>query len=261
MVKELQYISIKRVLDNLLEHPMLTDLTLEQVVRYTLRFIGLFGLPKMYCDKIEDVEIHDFRGLLPCDLISIIQVKDLATGICLRAMTDNFTPGMLPHHEKPEDPPKYIAPTGEVYSKHKRHLYIPPRKPFLPEATFKTQGRVIFTSFPEGKVGIAYKSIPVDEDGFPLLLDNETYLAALEAFIKKQVFTIKFDMGKINGNILGNAQKEYAWAAGQLQDEFTVPSLSEMEALSRTMNTLILNVTSFDRGFVDAGNREYIRRH
>ena len=68
-------------------------------------------------------------------------------------------------------------------------------------------------------------------------------------------------MGKINGNILGNAQKEYAWAAGQLQDEFTVPSLSEMEALSRTMNTLILNVTSFDRGFVDAGNREYIRRH
>lgn len=83
MVKEIQYTSIKRVLDNILDHPLLRDVSLEQAVRYTIRFIGLFGMPKLYCDKIEDVEIHEFRGLLPCDLISIVQVKDLATGICL----------------------------------------------------------------------------------------------------------------------------------------------------------------------------------
>jgi hypothetical protein len=120
---------------------------------------------------------------------------------------------------------------------------------------------VIFTSFPEGKVGLAYKAIPVDDEGFPLLIDNETYLNALEAYIKKQVFTVKFDTGKISAAVLQNAQRDYAWAAGELQDEMTVPSQSEMEAITRMWNTLIPNVTSFDKGFVNEGNREYIRRH
>jgi len=33
----------------------------------------------------------------------------------------------------------------------------------------------------------------VDENGFPLILDNPVYLRALESFIKKEVFTILFD--------------------------------------------------------------------
>ena len=57
MVKEVQYVSIKRVLDNLMDHPLLRDLTLEQVVRHTIRFIGLHGYSKLYQDKVEDVEI------------------------------------------------------------------------------------------------------------------------------------------------------------------------------------------------------------
>ena len=106
MVTEIQYTNIRRVLDDLLDHPLLRDLTLEQVVRHTIRFISLHGYPKLYNDKIENVEIKDFRGLLPCDLISIIQVKDLDTGVCLRAMSDNFTPG-LRQKPKEEDQPKY----------------------------------------------------------------------------------------------------------------------------------------------------------
>lgn len=252
MVKEIQYTNIRRVLDNLMDHPLLRDLTLEQVVRYTIRFISLHGYPKLYQDKIEVVPIDEFRGLLPCDLISIIQVKDCKSGVCLRAMTDNFTPGMEP---KPKEPPRPM-PIDD-----KRDWYIP--EPGVPavELAFKTQGRVIFTSFPKGAVEIAYKSIPVDDEGFPLLIDNENYLAALEAYIKKQVFTVKFDTGKISAGVLQNTQQEYAWAAGQLQSEFTTPSLSEMEAISRMWTATIKGVRQFDNGFVNLGDREYLKKH
>ena len=101
----------------------------------------------------------------------------------------------------------------------------------------------------------------MDEDGFPLLIDNENYLACLEAYIKKQVFTTKFDQGKISSNVLQNAQQEYAWLAGQLNSELTIPSVSEMESISRMITALIPRVRQFDNGFVDLGNREYIRRH
>lgn len=279
MVKEYQYTTIQRVLDNILDHPLLRDVSLEQAVRYTIRFIGLFGFSKMYKDKIEDVEIHDFRGLLPCDLISIIQVKDIRTGICLRHMTDNFIPaqvsdklkdhGIYPPHPTPDlmnnvQPPVHREPPvgkGPIPKVHPWEWYIPHALKYLEEPAFKTQGRCIYTSFPEGVVGISYKSIPVDEEGFPLLIDNENYLAALEAYIKKQVFTVKFDNGKIAATILQNAQRDYAVLAAELQSEFTQPSVSEMEAITRYNTTLIPKMREFDNGFKNLGNREWLRKH
>lgn len=96
MVNNIEYTSIHRVLDDLLDHPMLNDVSIEQVIRYTIRFMGLFGFPLLYEDKIEAVEIDKFRGTLPCDLIRVIQVRNAKTKIALRAMTDTFTPALLP---------------------------------------------------------------------------------------------------------------------------------------------------------------------
>ena len=129
------------------------------------------------------------------------------------------------------------------------------------EFTFKTQNRIIYTSFPEGKVKIAYKAIPIDEDGFPLIIDNETYLEALEGFIKKKVFGIKFDKGDISPGVLQNAQQEYAWNAKLLQEEFNTPSPSEMETISNIWNTLIPQMRHFEQGFRALGNKEIIRNH
>ena len=251
MVTEIQYTSIHRVLDDCLEHPMLADLTLEQVVRYTVRFISKHGYAKLYQDKMEDVEIHDFRGVLPCDLISIIQVKDDETGVCLRGMTDNFPKGLGSKTSQ-----HCVDPMNNV----KKPWYIYRGKKYFEEPSFKTQGRVIYTSFPEGIVTVSYKAGPVDDEGFPMLIDNETYLDALEAYIKKRVFTIKFDQGKINASVLQNAQAEYAVAARLLMSEFTLPSVSEMESMARMWSTLIPKMRDFDNGFVNAGDREYLRR-
>lgn len=255
MVRETQYINIRRILDDLTDHPLLTDLSLEQAVRHTLRFIAQHGYPGLYEDKIGTVEIKDFRGTLPCDLVSIVQVRDMGTGIYLRKMTDTFTPGL---HEPPKDrreEERYNQVTGDVHDCRE-----PFRKPFE-ELTYKTQNRVIFTSFPEGCVEIAYKSTPVDEDGFPMLLDDEVYLGALEAYIKKQVFTVKFDTGKIKGDVLKNAQQEYAWLAGKLGTAMAMPSYSEMQAITNYWTSAIKTVSSFYNGFRDMGNKEFLRKH
>ena len=246
MVKEIRYTNIRRVLDSLHDHPMLSDLTLEQVVRYTIRFISIHGYSKLYQNKEVDVDIHEFRGLLPCDLISITQVKDDCSGICLRSMTDTFTPGLVP---------------SSLHIPHPHMPYIPPKAPGHGEPAFKTQGRIIFTSFPEGRVRVAYKAIPVDEDGFPLLIDNENYLACLEAYIKKQVFTVKFDQGKIAAGVLQNAQTDYAFLAGQLASEFQIPSYSEMQSITNYITSILPSMRNFDQGFKHLGGREYIKNH
>lgn len=233
MIKEYQYTNIRRVLDELHRHPLLSDLTLEQVVSYVVSFIGIFGMPKLYQDKEEALHIEDFRAKLPCDLISINQIKECKTGVCLRNMTDNFMP--REHYDRS---------TG----------YKIPQ-----ELSFKTQGQVLYVSFKTGDVSVSYKAIPVDNDGFPLLIDNPVFLKTLEAYIKKEAFTILFDMGKIAPAVLQNTQQQYAWLAGQLQSEFTIPSISEMESIKNSWCTLLQRTTEFREGFKNNGSQEYIK--
>lgn len=231
MIKEIQYTSINRVLDDLHDDALMDDLTLEQAVRHTLRFIGKNGMPTLYQDKEIDVEIKDFRGALPCDLVSINQVKDCKNGLCMRSMTDTFNP---------ED------------ESFRHNLWA--------EHTWKAQGRVLYTSFPEGVVKIAYRAVPVDEDGFPLLIDNEVFLSALESYISVQVLRNKFRSGKISAQVYQDAKQEYAWDAAKLNSEFTIPSPSEMESLMRMWSTMLPSQRQFDEGFHRLGQREYLRK-
>ena len=233
MIKEYNYISIKEILSRLLRNPLLQDVTLEHAVQYTLHFIGIFGMPKLYQDKEEVLHIEDGRAKVPCDLISINQIKECKTGVCLRSMTDNFMP--REHYDRSAG---YKIPQ---------------------ELSFKTQGQVLYVSFKTGDVSVSYKAIPVDKDGFPLLIDNPVFLQALEAYIKREAFTILFDMGKIAPAVLQNTQQSYAWLAGQLQSELTIPSISEMESIKNSWCTLLQRTTEFREGFKNNGSQEYIK--
>ena len=92
-----------------------------------------------------------------------------------------------------------------------------------------------------------------------MIPDNSKFLRALEAFIKKEWFSILFDLGKIQPAVLQNIQQEYAWRVGQMNMEFTLPSVSEMESISNMLNQLIPRTNEFRKGFKNLGNREYMR--
>lgn len=224
MIKEIQYTNIRRIMDELNKHPLLSDITLEQVVSYLVTFINIFGIPKLYQDKETLVKIEQYRGLLPCDLISINQVMDCKTKLCLRNSTNTFT---------------------NCDNKY----------------TFRVQGRAIITSLQEGEILVSYKSIPIDEDGFPLLIDNSVFIEALKEYIKKEYFSILFDLGKLNQAVLQHTEQRYAWLAGQLRSEFTIPSISEMESIKNMWTRPIQNNNEFYTGFKNLGNQEPLKVH
>lgn len=85
----IQYISIKQILDDLLEHNLLKDLSLERVVNYAVEFMKIVGMPKIYTDKIAELQLHEYRTKLPCDFIEMIGVRDTC-GNAYRETTDTF---------------------------------------------------------------------------------------------------------------------------------------------------------------------------
>ena len=226
MIKENNnYVNIRELLARVTKHSMLKTIDLEEAIRYVVDFISIVGCPTFYLDKEVDITIEDYRGLMPCDLVSIVQVKDKNTGFCLHSMTDSFTP------------------KEDTFNK---------------EPTFKTQGNVILTSFRTGEITISYKALPVDETGIPLLIDNANFLKALELYIKKEKFSDLYDEGKIREGVMIKAERDYAWAVAQCEKEFIMPSISELQSITNMWNTLIPRVREFDSGFTKLGNRQYI---
>ena len=227
MIKENNnYVNIRELLARVTKHSMLKTVDLEEAIRYVVDFISIVGCPTFYLDKEVDITIEDYRGLMPCDLVSIVQVKDKNTGFCLHSMTDSFNPK---------------------------------ESTFNKELTFKTQGNVILTSFRTGEITISYKALPVDEAGIPLLIDNANFLKALELYIKKEKFSDLYDEGKIREGVMVKAERDYAWAVAQCEKEFIMPSISELQSITNLLNTLIPRMTEFDSGFRNLGNREYLK--
>ena len=216
MINEINYISINELASRILDNTLLSDVNIEQIIRHVLDFMAKFGVNNIYQDKETILTVQEYRALLPCDLIRIIQLKDCKSGLCFRQMASSYIP----------------IDNDRDY-----------------ELTFKTQGRVLYTSIKECTIRLAYKAIPVDDDGFPLLIDNPLYLKTLELYIKKEIYGNLFDQGKLNQNVLNYVEQQYAWNVGQLQSEFTIPSVQEMESIKNMWTSLLQYNNHFVRDF------------
>ena len=215
----------------------MTDLTLERAVNYTVQFIRIVGMPQLFLENTADIVIKDYRGVLPCDYINMIQVRD-ERGYCYRYSTDSF------HLSNKE-----INKQSKYYVRDN------------PDLTYKIQGNCIFTSIKDCTIEIAYEAIAVDKDGYPLIPDNASFVKALELYIKREWFTILFDLGKISAQSLQNVQQQYAWYVGQAQSDLVSLTVDQMESLCNMLTTLIPRVNEHKRGFKDLGNKEYLRLH
>lgn len=228
----MSYTNIKLIMDKITRHPLLENIPFETVIDYTIDFIRIVGTPSSFLEKTCIIPIKDYRGVLPCDYYQMIQVrttKEGSTGT-FRYSTDSFH-------------------TSTIKPKHGG-------------LTYKVQGGCIITSIPDGNIEIAYEAMPIDEEGYPLIPDNSSYSKALELYIKLQWFTILFDMGKINAQVLSNTQQQYAWAVGQAQTDLIRPTIDQMEAISNMWSKLLPDSTQdHNNGYVHEGTKEHLIIH
>ena len=156
-------------MDNITSHPLMKDIPDETIVRYVVEFIRVMGCPYLMDERTVDIEIDDHRGALPCDFFEEVSVRG--------------------EHGEP-----FVTASGTFGE--------------CDTPSYRIQGGVIHTSIPCGVVQLSYRAIEEDEDGYPLIPDDSIALRAMEAYVKKQWFTVLHDLGKINVSILLNAKQD-----------------------------------------------------
>lgn len=238
-------ISIKQIMDDILDHPMMQDLSFERAINYAVEFIKIVGMPTAFEHKTITIPVEDYTGYrldedgeklpsIPEDCYQILAIrKKGGEEVILNTSTSVFGPS-----KSTSASPSYVI-----------------------------RGSVIQTSFEEGELEISYLALPVETDedgnplpnGFPTIPEIASYIRALELYIKKKWFTILFDLGKINVSIYNNVKQEYAFAVGQAQSELIKPSLDEMEAFTNMWNSLLPRRSAHRFGFNTLGSREIKR--
>ena len=229
-----------------MRHPMLRDIPFETAVEYTVDFISRVGAPTLYNEKTAVVEIRDWRGQLPCDFVNMIQVR-VAKPQTSRRWID--VPCLLPQ-------PVYRAADDSFFMSDMK-----PNALVLGNFTYRTEGMVIFTSTKDIDVEIAYNAFAVDDEGYPLLAENSSFLEGLGRYIKFKWFEMKYDQGEISDKVMERAESQYYWAVSEAYAEFSRLDVDHAVTLFNSFTAMVPLKNDHARGYFGSGAQEIWKRH
>lgn len=232
--------TIRKVTDRIRRHPLLEDIPFETIIDYLVDFIQIIGVPDIYEEKTAVLEVKDYRASLPCDYISMIQVRT--------------------HHRHDDEASRHRIHVSYRYAGDSFHMS--PDKPGpdrqRTDLTYKIQGGVIFTSTKDSPIEIAYRAISTDDEGYPLIPDTPKFMRAFESYVKKQRFTVLFDLGKIQPAVLNQALQDYSFNVGACISSFRTLSLDKAESIYNIWNSLVVTANEHKYGFMNTGAKEYL---
>lgn len=233
------YVSIKEIIDGLMQYPSMRDLSYESAVKWTVDLMGIVGSYDLYKDERDVVEIHNNRGKLPSGVIRLEQCRKISgSGEAVQYLPMQYASDTFITSYK-NYPKSYT---------HSTQLY-----------TYKQQGDYIYTSFSEGLIEVAYKTFYTDEDGEIMIPTNTSLSKALEAYIKQEHFRGLYEIEKIPRAVFEEAKTEYCWYIAQAQNSVMNVSLDERQSISNAAHRLLLNDDFHQDGFRNLSDKEYLR--
>lgn len=257
------YTSLQVIADKVLRHPMMAGISFEAIIDYAIDFMRIVQCAGFFEEKCVEIPIEKYKGALPDDFYEVNQIR-LANierpYMIYEEITTTDSDGNVIPTMQYEHTGYGVAefPSGKVFIHATDSFHMSDSKTFT-GLTYKIQGGYIFTSIENGTIELSYRAILLDDDGFPMIPDNSKFTRALEAYIKKQWFTILFDMGKLQPAILNNTQQEYAWAVGACESEFQKMSLDKAESFYNSWRTLIPREYQHARGFSYNGIKQQLK--
>ena len=223
-------ISLKKILWKVMNHPLAADLNYEDAAMYAIEAIELIGTPLTLLDKEANITISGYKGALPNDMIILKGV-----------VTDNGI--VLDHNTGIYNLNNW---TDNDYVQCKGGNYIIERG-------------VIKTSFEKGNIIVAYKALPTDCDGFPLIPNQVKVKRAIHYFILFEHLAPLYDIGKITDKAFMRISQEKDFYMGAAQSATQLASMDHAEAMVNSINRLLINDNASRNFYQNMGNKENLK--
>ena len=217
-----RFISLKEIINrvHLLGGDIVDDVTEDDVITYTIELIGVVGIPQLFENKVETLELKKYKAELPCDFVEEQAVK------CCNDRTFNASTDMFRVQDS---------------------------KTFVP--TYKIQGNYLISSVEKGYIQLAYTAIKTDDEGYPMIVDDQAFIRALVSYIVyKRVFTNYINGRLPNENIMERVERDYEANIAIAEQKLRMPTIDEFNNISRMMNSFIFRNNARKSGFKNLGD-------
>lgn len=199
--------------------------------------LHLIAAPTSLINMVASIPIKDGRGVLPCDLKYIVQVREFDTKSPMRASTNTFH-----RFFKRDSSSNSNSPTigeglyaNEAYQDVKgifnEDVSDSDFNKSYRDLTYEINDNYIFPNFKEGDIEMAYKAFPVSETGLPKIPDDIAFKKAVEYYIRHQINHRMWRIGSIQDKVYQKEEQDKDWYIGKAQNKARLPSYDEMESL------------------------------
>jgi len=267
-----KFVEYKQIIDGVYRDYGFTEqLDWTDAIEWIGDALDLIGAPKQYVDMITDgneeighpcpIAITNYRGLLPKGMVYIVAAREGNTKVPMQYSTHTFHKGLQ----------KYEADVPELsYTWFGTETFDSPfistgnnlvKSPSESTLTYTLSDCYIFTNFEEGLVELAYKSFPVDSNGYPMIPDNIKYIKAIKAYIAERIAMKLYINDKMTKDKFMFISSEKDWYIGAATIAGLMPSIDEMESWKAQMVRLIPSINQHATEFRFAGNGEKMINH
>jgi hypothetical protein len=252
-----KYISLKSIIEDFYGDTDSTEsINYENFIRWGVEALNKIGHPLQYRRRVTgsmdnpDLEIKNYRAQLPCNIHKIEQLS--VNGRPARYSTNSF------HHllggeccgESVHYPSGY---SGGYYIDGFGNEFDAGRFPTGHcDITYDVNNDCLTLSVKEGSVCIAYLEFPVDDEGMPLVPDDESYREALVSYFKFKLDNLNW---RKNPNSQGlralyeDSKTDWLWYVGQASNKAKLHSVDQLESIKnmllRTYQTYNAHATGF----------------
>lgn len=116
----------------------------------------------------------------------------------------------------------------------------------------------MFSNVRNGYVKLSYIAQYVDEEGMPLIPDNQSYFEAIYWYVAMKLLYIEYYTGRKPQHLYYDAKRSWNFYRQQAYAESLLPNQNELENIKNTWHTLIPEYDSYDMFFSTTGDEQKI---
>lgn len=256
--------SFKSVLYRLTKHAFCSDLAEEQAADYALELLRRLQLPFAFKDEPKYINIKSYRAKIPNDLIFINGIRylisDLPTQIVYDTTPDFIVDQNLISYFSDANtkwlPVKY---TGDIYHST-YHCNGNTTQQYDTDITYTINNNYIFLSTESGVIEVSYRSLILDDEGYPLIPDNQSFEDALYYYILKEHLYGSFIVGKVPKGVYEKIEQDYEWYVGKATNNLKLAGIDHWEETMNGIRRLIQYQNLSDYGYKELYFREKIKK-
>jgi hypothetical protein len=230
-------LSLSSIVWKVMKNPMVADLAYEEAAEFALEFIRLIGAPLVFSDVItEPIKITMYKASLPDNLLYVKGIRymdencddnSIQNSVALSHATDIYHSGSMPNCSNEFQGYTYVIDKG-----------------------------IIKTSLEEGYLVVSYKGLALDENGYPLIPDDEPFKIGLEYYILHRYLEPMYLMGKITDKAFGYIEQKRHFYTARASNSLQMPDVDHMESIMNGLNRIVINDTAQKDFFRTYGSKE-----